>query len=97
MSSNEWMINVIHRDHEDLAIRFATRGADKFAGGDFVTGESGLPVLTDACVTLHCRAHARYDGGDHTILVGRVEEARMENAVPAIYFRRTFHQLQRAF
>jgi flavin reductase ActVB len=85
---------VIHPEHADLAVRFATRGADKFADAGFVADERGLPVLPRACVTLHCTAHAKHPGGDHTILLGQVEHIRLGEDPPAVYFRRRFHLLQ---
>jgi flavin reductase ActVB len=92
--AQSWVVHVIHPDHADLAVRFATRGADKFADAGFGADETGLPVLDHSCVTLRCSLHARYDGGDHTILVGRVEHTHLdETQEPAVYFRRNFHPL----
>ncbi|GAA0935463.1 flavin reductase family protein [Pseudonocardia zijingensis] len=88
-----WVVHVIRPEHADLALRFATRGADKFAAAGFRADEHGLPVLGNACVTLDCTAHQRLDGGDHTILLGRVEHTRLGDAEPAVYFRRRFHTL----
>jgi flavin reductase ActVB len=82
---------VIHAEHADLAGRFATRGADKFRDAGFEADEEGLPVLPGASVILDCSAYARPDGGDHTILLGRVRRTRLGQAVPAVYFRRRFH------
>ena len=69
------MIHVIQPGRANLAALFATRGADKFAGRRFRAGEHGLPVLDEAVARLHCSPHSQYPGGDHTILVGRVEGA----------------------
>ena len=96
-TSQSWVVHVIHPDHADLAVRFATRGADKFGEAGFRADEHGLPVLDEACVTLRCSLHARYSGGDHAILVGRVEHTRIDDKqVPALYFRRGFRALPAA-
>jgi len=89
--ARSWAIHVIHPGHTELATRFATRGADKFGGGEFVTNPSGLPVLPGVPVLLECSEYARYDGGDHTILVGRVRDVELGAEPPALYFRRGFH------
>jgi flavin reductase ActVB len=89
--ASEWMVHVIHPDHAELALRFATRGASKFAEAGFVTGRHGLPVLPGACVTLHCTVHAVHPGGDHTILLGEVQNTVLGEELPAVYFRRRFH------
>ncbi|MFC5996378.1 flavin reductase family protein [Pseudonocardia hispaniensis] len=89
-ASDRWIVHVIHPDHADLAVRFATRGADKFTDAGFRPDPRGLPVLPRACVTLDCTTHATYPGGDHTILLGRVQHTRLGETEPAIYFRRSF-------
>jgi flavin reductase ActVB len=94
-AAQRWIVHVIHPEHADLAIRFATRGADKFNDAGFIADERGLPVLPRACVTLDCTVHGRHPGGDHTILLGRVENTRLGEDLPAVYFRRGFHLLSR--
>lgn len=91
--TDRWIVHILHPDHADLAIRFATRGADKFADADFRPDEHGLPVLERACVVLDCTPYARHEGGDHTILVGCVESTTVSEEIPALYFRRAFHAL----
>lgn len=88
-----WTINVIHADQVDLAMRFATRGADKFAG-NFFDHSAGHPALVDASVVLRCSRHAVYQEGDHTILIGEVREASTAASEPVVYFRRQFGQVQ---
>lgn len=92
-TARQWVVHVIHPEHAELALRFATRGADKFADAGFVPNENGLPVLPGASVSLDCALHARYPGGDHTILVGEVEAVRLGADPPALYFRRGFRSL----
>ncbi|MDT7553740.1 MAG: flavin reductase ActVB [Pseudonocardiales bacterium] len=94
--AQRWVVHVIHPDHADLAVRFATRGADKFADAAFTADGRGLPVLDRACVVLDCSTHARHDGGDHTILVGRVDRTELGEATPAVYYRRDFRDLAEA-
>ena len=95
-AAQRWVIHFVHAGHADLAQLFATRGADKFADAGFGVGEHGLPVLADASVVLHCSAYAKNDGGDHSILVGRVDKTQIGRETPAVYFRRRFHALQGA-
>lgn len=91
--ATRWNVHVVHPEHAELAIRFATRGADKFADAGFTSDEHGLPVLDRAPVILDCTAHDRHPGGDHRILVGRVRNVRIGAQTPAVYFRRAFHPL----
>lgn len=92
-AASRWLIHVIRSEHAPVGMRFATRGADKFAGSDFEADEYGLPRLADACITLNCAAHAKLPGGDHTLLLGRVEATHVADGTPAVYFKRNFHAL----
>ncbi|CAO5192167.1 Actinorhodin polyketide dimerase [Frankia sp. AiPs1] len=91
--AERYIVHVVHREHVDLAVRFATRGADKFADAGFRSDERGLPVLDQASVTLECAAHAVHSAGDHSILLGRVERTLIGEERPAVYFRRRFHHI----
>lgn len=91
--AEHWAVHVIGENQSDIALRFGTRGADKFGGGEVTIGEHGLPLLEGGCVRMICEAHATYPAGDHTILVGRVEEIRLLEEPPAVYLRRSFHRM----
>lgn len=95
MGASAFIVNILRREHEGLAVRFATKGADKFAGAGFRPGRAdGLPVLDDALVSLKCATHARHEGGDHTILIGAVEYITLRrNSNPALHYSRRFWTL----
>nr|WP_198318619.1 flavin reductase family protein [Pseudofrankia inefficax] len=90
-TAERFIVHVVPPEHAGLAVRFATRGADKFADAGFQSDEHGLPVLDRACVTLSCVTHAVQPAGDHSILLGRVGRVSVNDDPPALYFRRRFH------
>lgn len=94
LQNDQWAIQIAGSHHVGLISRFATKGADKFGGGEFVADHRGVPVLPDASVRLECEAHERYDGGDHTILIARVIEVALRQDPPVLYFQREFHHLE---
>lgn len=94
--AERFIVHVVPPAHADLAVRFATRGADKFGDAGFRADEAGLPVLDEASVTFDCAAHAVHPAGDHSILVGRVVRTRLGEEHPAVYFRRRFHLIGEA-
>jgi flavin reductase (DIM6/NTAB) family NADH-FMN oxidoreductase RutF len=67
-------VNVLGAHQGDLCRGFAVSGADKFAG---VVHEpapvSGSPRLAGAAAWVDCTIHAVHTGGDHLIVVGRVD------------------------
>ena len=94
VNAERFIVNVLRPEHEDLAVRFASKGVEKFAGGEFRPGAGeGLPVLESALINLKCRLHDRYEGGDHTILVGAVDFAYVHEGEPMLLFDRAFRRL----
>ena len=84
-------VNVLRASQLDLSVRFATAAADKWDGVGFDLWPGDLPVLQGCLATLACRREAVYEGGDHVIIVGRVERlAVAEGEEPLIYFQSSY-------
>ncbi|WP_405831169.1 flavin reductase family protein [Streptomyces sp. NBC_01176] len=67
-------VNVLGAHQGDLCRGFAVRGADKFAGvGYDAAPVSGSPRLAGTAAWIDCAIHAVHTGGDHLIVVGRVD------------------------
>jgi 3-hydroxy-9,10-secoandrosta-1,3,5(10)-triene-9,17-dione monooxygenase reductase component len=65
-------VHILSVDQQQLADRFARRGADKFGGLELDAGPGGMPLLRGCSARFQCRTAHQYDGGDHTIFVGEV-------------------------
>ncbi|MFD5230456.1 flavin reductase family protein [Streptomyces qaidamensis] len=66
-------VNVLGAGQGELCRAFAVSGADKFAGVPYDAAPvSGSPRLTGAVAWIDCAIHAVHTGGDHLIVVGRV-------------------------
>jgi flavin reductase ActVB len=92
-AAERFAISVLGASHEEIAMRFATRGAEKFATGLDESIHS-LKVVSGALSTMICRIFSMHDCGDHTILVGEVEAAKLATTGDAmVLFRRRFHPL----
>ncbi|MFF3731701.1 flavin reductase family protein [Streptomyces sp. NPDC002476] len=67
-------VNVLGAGQEALCRGFAVSGADKFAGVAYEAAPAtGSPLLDGVPAWIDCRIHAVHTGGDHLIVVGRVE------------------------
>jgi flavin reductase (DIM6/NTAB) family NADH-FMN oxidoreductase RutF len=86
-SSRVFTVNVLAEDQEDLSRRFATSGTNKFEGVAFQRGANGCPILHGALAYLECKLYGAYDGGDHTIYVGEIEQAETREGRPLLFFR----------
>lgn len=85
-----FLVHVLAAGQLELARRFATRGAPKFADGDWHDTEHGLPLLDGAVAWLACETHARHDAGDHVIVVGQVTRCGGEGGAPLIFHDRRY-------
>ncbi len=67
------VLNMLDHESEEVSRRFAARDIDRFSGTAHHPAPSGLPILDAAIGWLDCTLEAEYEGGDHTIVVARVE------------------------
>ena len=72
-------------DQEDLSLRFATRGSEKFAGLDIERGPAHVPLLRGCSARFQCRTAFRHEGGDHVIFVGAVEAFDHSDRPPLVF------------
>ncbi len=87
-------VNILQIGQQPVSNRFARRGEERFAADDWSHGEWGAPVFHDSLGSFECSRYAVYDGGDHFILVGRVEKATFEpRRDPLLYFRGKYRRL----
>ena len=75
-------ICVLAADQEDMALRFARTDQNKFRDMTIETGLGGLPLIPGALATFECSTWAVYPGGDHEIIVGRVERLATRPGAP---------------
>ena len=82
-------VNVLAQSQRELAVAFARKGGDKFAGVQW-TSDSGLPRLTNAAGWLACEVEELVAGGDHVILLAHVTTAAVQASLPLTYHRRGY-------
>ena len=85
-AGSHYAINILAADQHALAERFASKGADRFAGLGFHEGIGGAPVFDGAAAVFECFNRSRYEEGDHVIFVGEVERCtHRPGAQPLIF------------
>jgi flavin reductase (DIM6/NTAB) family NADH-FMN oxidoreductase RutF len=82
-------VNVLGSADDEVALRFARAGADRFAGLAW-TLDWGLPRLDDAVGWAACELQQVVDGGDHLLLIALVTDAKTRQEAPLVYGHRTF-------
>lgn len=90
LAACSWGVSVLGANDEAASRWFATRGRpleDQLTGYAWTPGRvSGAALLDSAIATLECETTGTADGGDHTIIVGRVTAASVgELDAPLLY------------
>jgi flavin reductase (DIM6/NTAB) family NADH-FMN oxidoreductase RutF len=91
-----FVVNILAAPQQHLSANFARRGLT--AAWDEVRhrpGRNGLPRLDGVLATLECAVEEHLSGGDHEIVVGRVQdvETNGRDAAPLLYFRGRYGRL----
>jgi flavin reductase (DIM6/NTAB) family NADH-FMN oxidoreductase RutF len=91
--ATHFAVHVLGTDQSPLARQFATRDIDRFLGVTTTACASGVPRLDDYHACFECETYARYDGGDHSIIVGRILEVDERPGDPLLFYRGRFARI----
>lgn len=84
-SAQHFAIHVLGHDQLDLGLHFARSGTD-FSQHAHQISPEGAPTLDGVLARFDCAFHAKHDGGDHAILVGRVLRASFRDGAPLLFW-----------
>jgi len=93
-AAGKFGVSILAQEQTDISSKFASRSDDKFAGVDVTSGELGVPLIANALTTLECTLRQTLPGGDHTIYVGEVVDARTREGIPLLYFRSGYREMR---
>jgi flavin reductase (DIM6/NTAB) family NADH-FMN oxidoreductase RutF len=89
-------VNILSDKQKDLAWRFADSrlsSTERFTDTELLPDLS-LPVFKNNLSYLICRISDRFDGGDHSIFIGEVQQADIDaENNPLIYYRSAFPKI----
>lgn len=97
-ASGAFGVTILSQDQQDISERFAGRGAgqaDRFAGLETHTLQTGSPLLAGGIAFIDGRVVAAYDYGPSTLFIAEV--AALELGVdrpPLLYLNRQYRRLQ---
>ena len=91
--ATHFAVHVLDTGQSPLARQFATRDLDRFLGVTTTPCASGVPRLSEYHACFECETHARYDGGDHSIIVGRILEIDERPGDPLLFYRGRFAKI----
>ena len=83
-------VNILTSDQIDIAERFTgkdgLKGAARFAGADWTTRVSGVPLLVGALAAIDCEVEEIVERHSHAILIGRVLNLQVSSRTAALAY-----------
>jgi flavin reductase (DIM6/NTAB) family NADH-FMN oxidoreductase RutF len=83
-------VNILTSDQIDVAERFAGRdglkGAERFAGAEWMTRASGVPLLVGALAAIDCEVEEIVERQSHVIVIGRVLDLQLSTRTAALAY-----------
>jgi len=87
LKCRHFVVNILAASQKNIALRFASTDDDKFDGVSTESGLHNIPLISGAVAHLECALEQTHPGGDHVILVGRVERFAKADGNPLIFHR----------
>lgn len=83
-------VSILTSDQIDIAERFAgkdgLKGAERFAGAEWITRASGVPLLSGALAAIDCEIEEIVERHSHAILIGRVLDVQLSTRTAALAY-----------
>jgi len=83
-------VNILNADQIDIAERFAGKGgitgADRFAGAEWITRVSGVPLLAEALAAIDCEVEHIVERHSHAIVIGRPLDIQLSQQGAALAY-----------
>jgi flavin reductase (DIM6/NTAB) family NADH-FMN oxidoreductase RutF len=83
-------INILSADQLDIAERFTgkggLKGAERFAGAEWIERASGARLLSGALAAIECEAEDIIERHSHAIIIGRVMHVELSADAPALAY-----------
>ena len=99
LESDVWAVNILSADQEAISRTFALKDFQEqermMVGTPWRPGLTGAPIIEGCLSYLDCRTYATYEGGDHTIFLGEVQEAVVDETKtePLLFYRGRYARL----
>lgn len=83
-------VSILGSHQEDVAKRFSgtggLKGTERFAGSEWISLASGVPLLADALAAFDCEVEHVVERHSHAIVIGRVLDLRVSSGGAALTY-----------
>jgi len=97
ISSSHFAVHILSSYQEELSNQFSSSKTDKNEILDKIISEKihNCPIIPGSLSTLVCENFKTYEGGDHTIFLGKIISVQTdEEKEPLLYYNRAYHFLK---
>lgn len=92
-NSDFFAVNILSQGQRSISERFSTP-VNNWDDTPYRTEKSGAPILDKIIAYIECDKEKVYEGGDHSIFLGRiVNMKKVSDAKPLIFFQGEYHNL----
>jgi flavin reductase (DIM6/NTAB) family NADH-FMN oxidoreductase RutF len=97
-ASGVWAVNILAATQEAISRTFALKDIEEertMVGTPYRRGVTSAPIIEGCLSYLDCRTWATYDGGDHTLFLGEVQDAAVvdPDSPPLLFFKGRYARL----
>jgi flavin reductase (DIM6/NTAB) family NADH-FMN oxidoreductase RutF len=93
VQAGRFAVNILGARQEEIALRFARRGADHFNGLPLRYGDHQVPVVPEALAHLECVVERHFEAGDHIVVIGEVRRVCDRAGAPLAFLGGRFGDL----
>jgi len=94
----KFAIHILAGNQAELCKTFSSKNVDRFATCNWSFSSADLPVIEGAFAVLECETYETIEAGDHTILIGAVQNIQVNKELnPMLYHRRHFGEIPAEF
>jgi flavin reductase (DIM6/NTAB) family NADH-FMN oxidoreductase RutF len=83
-------VNMLAADQVEIAERFTgkggLKGVERFAGAEWTTRASGVPLLVGALTAIDCEVEEIFERHSHAIVIGRVLDLQISSRTAALAY-----------
>ena len=88
-------VNILREDQANISDIFSRKlnddSEDPFKAGEWVTANTGAPLLVNALISLDCHIQSELNHGTHFILIGNIEHSKLNQlGWPLVYRARGY-------
>lgn len=91
-NAENYAINVLSYNQTNVAVEFV-KNKDPFERIDFVTGINDIPIIKNSSAVFECEKTDIFDGGDHSIILGKVIKFSSNESKPLFFYKGEFGSL----